>query len=692
MPHRPLLALSAALLLVGPAPAQPPADLDALRQQAIREAAQRVAPSVVQIQTSGGTDVIGAGPRGAQVRKGIGPTTGVIVSADGYIISSAFNFANKPSSIDVAIPGRKERLVAKLVATDHTSMVVLLKVEATGLPVPAAAPRQALRVGQTVLALGRTLEPNVERPPSVSEGIISALGRIWGKAVQTDAKVSPANYGGPLLDLDGRVVGVLVPASPRAEGEAAGFEWYDSGIGFAIPLEDINAVLPRLKQGKDLHKGMLGVTPKSADMYGVPPEVGSVHPGSPADAAGIKPGDVVKEIDGRPVANMAQLLHALGTKYEGDTISLKLLRGKEEVSHPKLVLGGGKSTTPPAFLGVLPMRDDPELGVEIRYVYPKSPADVAGLKAGDRIMKAGPNRMGAPLMPLGGRDHLMGLLTSAIPGAEIKLEIVRKEGKKTDTLTVKLAEVPEAVPDKLPEQATAKKALEPRKPLPGMPPPPPPKKEEAKKKPETGLIKRTNEAKDKNYWLYVPEDYDPNISYALVVWLHPVGKNKDSDIDDFKETWEDFCAKQHIILAGPQAENDTGWVASEADFVQAVAREVLGQYTIDRARVIAHGMGIGGQMAYYIGFHNRDLFRGVATTGAVLTNQVKERVPGQPLSFYLVAGGKDPLAKAIAESKAKLAEQKYPAVLREVPEMGHQYLDAKSFEELVRWIDALDRI
>ena len=91
------------------------------------------------------------------------------------------------------------------------------------------------------MAVGRTLVGQVDQMPSVSVGIISALDRIWGKAIQTDAKVSPTNYGGPLIDLYGRVQGVLVPASPQAEGETAGFEWYDSGIGFAIPLEDINA-------------------------------------------------------------------------------------------------------------------------------------------------------------------------------------------------------------------------------------------------------------------------------------------------------------------------------------------------------------------------------------------------------------------------------------------------------------------
>ena len=92
--------------------------------------------------------------------------------------------------------------------------------------------------------------PTSSSLPSVSVGIVSALDRIWGKAIQTDAKVSPTNYGGPLVDLQGRVQGVLVPASPQAEGETAGFEWYDSGIGFAIPLEDVYAVLPRLQAGQ----------------------------------------------------------------------------------------------------------------------------------------------------------------------------------------------------------------------------------------------------------------------------------------------------------------------------------------------------------------------------------------------------------------------------------------------------------
>src|SRR5205807_9577600 len=180
-----------ALLTLSPSAAQPPDALNEATEQALRTAALKVAPSVVLIETTGGTEMVGAGQR--QIRKGVGPTTGLVVGADGYVISSAFNFANKPTAVFVSVPGRKERFNAKTVATDHTRMLTLLKIEAAGLPVPAAVPKAELRIGQWAMALGRALVPNPDLPPSVSVGVISALNRVFGKAVQTDAKVSPVN-------------------------------------------------------------------------------------------------------------------------------------------------------------------------------------------------------------------------------------------------------------------------------------------------------------------------------------------------------------------------------------------------------------------------------------------------------------------------------------------------------------------
>ena len=126
--------------------------------------------------------------------------------------------------------------------------------------------------------------------------------------------------------------------------------------------------------------------------------------------------------------------------------------------------------------------------------------------------------------------------------------------------------------------------------------------------------------------------------------------------------------------------------------VAEVARDVMATYTVDKRRVVVHGMGVGGQFAFYLGFHNRDLVRGVAATGAALANQAKEKVPNQPLAFYLHVGGKDPLKDSVVESRTKLIEQKYPVVYREDKDAGHQYLDDKALEELVRWIDSLDRL
>jgi S1-C subfamily serine protease len=691
-------------------------DLDDVQQATMKAAVAKVAPAVVQIETSGGSDIIGSGAVGQQIRKGTGPTTGLIVSPDGYIISSAFNFANKPSAIFVAIPGRSERLVAKVTATDQSRMVSLLKVEATGLPVPAAASKKEIRIGQWALALGRTWA-SLDATPSVSVGIVSALGRIYGKAIQTDAKVSPVNYGGPLVDLEGRVMGVLVPASPRGQDETAGYEWYDSGIGFAIPLEDVLAVLPRLKQGQDLHKGQLGISLQSQDIYAAKPVIVNVATDSAAQRAGIKAGDILTEIDGVKVVRQAQILHLLGDKYEGDTVSLKVLRGEEEVSFPSLKLTGPQSTFIYAFLGVVPVRDDPELGEEVRYVFANSPADSAGIKTGDRIMKVG---MGdEPLIPFSGRDDLTSLLNQLQPGIEIKLEVTRKDSRKTETLKVTLGVLSDVLPDRMPREASRGQALAKRKTAPAAPPGPgarpgvpprsrEPKKEDEKKdekkveekpepkkeeekKPETGLLKRSTQAGDHEYWAYVPEDYDPNIAHALVIWLHPAGKGKDKDTENMINAWEDFCSDNHIILLCPRAESETGWLASEVEFIHQVAQDIMAEYTIDRQRVIAHGMGVGGQMAYYMGFNARDLIRGVATTGAVLTNPVKENVASQRLSFFLVAGGKDPLAQAIAETKTRLSEHKFPVVFREIPEMGNQYVDAVTLDELIRWIDSLDR-
>src|SRR5262249_13614346 len=180
---------------------------------------------------------------------------------------------------------------------------------------------------------------------------------------------------------------------------------------------------------------------------------------------------LITEVDGVPVERFAQVMHLLGRKYEGDKVSVKIKRGKDEINLPNLTLTGSLMAYVHPFLGILPLRDDPELGVEVRYVYPKSPADTAGVKAGDRVLSIGKGK-DTPKQ-FSGRDGLMAALNQFAPGDEVTIEVRRKGTKDLSTLKLKLADIPEAIPDQVPEPASLKKALEPRKMVDPKPPTPP---------------------------------------------------------------------------------------------------------------------------------------------------------------------------------------------------------------------------
>ena len=663
--------------------------LEELQEKAIQGAVQRVSPALVQIETTGGTEVISAGggagsagkrrpgpAAGPGVRKGSGPTTGVIVSADGYVISSAFNFANKPTSIIVSTMDNK-RYIAKVVSIDQSRMVTLLKIDATNLPIPEALPASKMEVGQTVIALGRTLGGSPGAPPSVSMGIVSALGRIWGRAIQTDAKISPVNYGGPLIDLQGNVLGILVPASPEAEGETAGFEWYDSGIGFAIPLDHIFGKLAKLKLGKDLRKGLLGITMQNKDMYADEVVINSVAPNSAAFKAGLKVTDKIIAIDGKKVESHAQLMHQLGPKYEGDMVSLTIVRGKDEIKLEKIELSGSLESPPLGFFGILPMRDDPTKGVQVRYVFPESGAAKAGIKVGDRILKAG---VGPDITKVtataevANRDALSTILSTAVIGSFLAVEVKREDGTTT-TLKGPIGQATSFLPEKPPEKSSLANL-----------------EKEPEKKPEIGTIKKQSAAGDRNYWVSVPVSYDPRTSYGLMVWLHPAGKGKDKDLDDLLGIWDQYCAEYKIIMVAPRSDADLGWTPGESDLILESIRYATENYNIDRKRVVVHGMGTGGQMAFYLAFQQRELIRGVAAVGASLGATPKERIANQPLSFFLAVGDKDPIRETVLDTAKKLLGFQYPLILREMKDMGHQYFNSVTLDTLATWIDLLDRI
>jgi len=661
-----------------------------LEEEAMKAAVARVAPATVQIETAAGRDIVASRSGEERMRKGSGPTTGVIVSSDGYIISSAFNFADKPSAVFVAVPGRSGRQVAQVIANDHTRMLTLLKIEASGLPVPQVAPKSEMQVGQSVAALGRTWV-GADDLPSVSLGIVSAMGRIWGKAIQTDAKISPVNYGGPLIDLYGRVLGILVPASPSAQDETAGVEWYDSGIGFAIPLEDIMRVLPRLKAGHDLGRGLLGFVAKNPDIYGAAPAIGSILPHSTADQAGLKPGDVFTEINGRPITRQAQVMHELGKLYEGDTISVKIRRSNQLLSFENLKLSGAILSFPQSFLGILPMRDDNQKGVEIRYVFPDSPAAALGLKPQDHLVGIA-GASSTKFRPIASRDDLADILGRALPGTPAKLQVQHPDGKIV-ILDVKLAEMPGIIPDKFPAQASKAHALNQPKPpaMPGQPGTPAPAPKPSPAKVETGLLQRTGASGDHRYSLYVPPNYDRNVSHALVIWLHAAGQGSAQTIASQIDSWKDICAQQHWIVLAPVAQAESGWLASESEPIRQDVNEVISQYTIDPLRTVAIGAANGAQMAYYLGFHLRELIRGVVTIGAFAAADPGDNVHSQRLAFFIAANGQDPLLATVNEIRQKLGDKKFTIAYRPT-DGGRWDLDQATSDDLLRWIDTLDRL
>jgi serine protease Do len=672
------VAVTSFALFIAPqvSAAPPDAQLEGLEEQAFQQAAARVAPSVVKIETVGGLDRVS----GQLVATG--PTTGVVVAADGWIISSAFNFIAKPTQVLVTMSTGK-RLPATVIATDRSKMLTLLKVDAQDLPVPVAAPRDALRVGQWAIALGRTLEGE---SPSVSVGIISALQRIWGKAIQTDAKISPINYGGPLVDIEGRVQGILVPLSPQGKESVAGVEWYDSGIGFAIPLTDVLKTLEQLKKGTDLLAGLVGINFKSTDEFAGDVLFDRVRYDSPAQKAGFKPGDIVTEFDHQKVNRIAQFRHILGTKYAGDKVHMSVKRGTEQFSAEMTLVGELEPYEAP-FLGILPNRPSPDKetlpGISIRTVFKDSPAEKAGLKPADRILKAN------------GQDvadsaALWDRLSRLRPAQSVAL-VVQTDIEEPRNLELKLGTIPDAIPAELepslippPTKSEVPKAD--AVPAANDPAAKPNDKGQA---PKTGLITEKSVAHNQNYWAYVPTDYNPAYQYALVVWLHPAG-------DTFQAAamkgWKAQCDERGIILLAPKALLPIGWQPNEFEFVKDLTEEFMKTYSIDRRRVVLHGMGAGGNLAYLLATQERQIYRAVLTIQTPMRQAPPDHEPDFRLQFFLVEQQKSPAAKSIKTTAEALRKLKFPVSYRALDGEPATYPAPAEVSEFARWIDLLDRL
>ncbi len=644
-----------------------------LEEQAMKAAVARVAPCVVRIEAVGGLEQVGG------VLIGTGSTTGLVVSEDGYLISSAFNFAQKPDSILVTLPDGT-RTAARLVATDFDRKLVLLKVATTApLAVPAVVPTSDIHVGQWALAIGRTFDAD---RPSISMGIVSAVERIWGKAIQTDAKVSPSNYGGPLVDISGRVLGVLVPLAPDTGSEVAGVDWYDSGIGFAVPLEHVFKMLPRLKDGHDLKPGILGINLKGSDIFSLPAEIAACRVNSPAYKAGIKVGDFVVVADGRPVTRQAQLKTVLGGHYAGDHVALVLERGKDKQRiNVDAQLTDKLEPYEYPFIGFLPVRSvkdqpkgkdqadgkDQPNGIMVRYVYPDSPAAAAGLAEGDVLRSLS----GKPVANLAAAAAA---LRDLAPEQTAELEVLR-DGK-TEKLMVTLGRLPEALPGELPPAHPAIKAAA--------------GPQADGNKPQLGKVSLKLPEFENACLAYVPESYNPDVAYGLVVWLHGAGGYKE---DELLDRWKPLCDAHDLILLAPKSAEPSRWQPTENKFIRRMMKEVLDNYQVDPARIVVHGQEGGGALAYVVGFANRDLVRAVATVDAPLPALVQppENDPVQRLAFYTTRPNVAIFSPQLGAGIKRLRDLKFPVTVQDVAQQG-QYLTGSELQTLVGWIDTLDRL
>jgi Do/DeqQ family serine protease len=258
--------------------------------------------------------------------------SGVIVSSSGYLLTN-HHVVEAADEIEVALPDGK-KLLAKVVGNDPETDLAVLRVDAENLPAITFGSSDALRVGDVVLAIGNPFGVG----QTVTSGIVSALGRTglgintFENFIQTDAAINPGNSGGALIDAGGNLIGINTAIFSRSGGSM--------GIGFAIPVSTAKMVLEQIVKTGSVTRGWIGVevqelTPQAAESFKLGDTRGAliagVLRGGPADKAGVKPGDVLYEIEGKPVADPSTMLNVVAALAPGANAHMKLKRKGQDV-------------------------------------------------------------------------------------------------------------------------------------------------------------------------------------------------------------------------------------------------------------------------------------------------------------------------------------------------------------------------
>ena len=286
----------------------------------ITEAFEKVAPAVVTVSTKGVT----SNGFFQQQYEGVG--SGFIINEDGYILTN-YHVIEGASEISVTLSDNTT-VAAKVVNYDENQDVAMLKITDSDVKIPAVVElgdSDQLRQGESVIAIGTPLSTNLSQ--TVTNGIVSALNRnvetesgVMQNLIQTDASINPGNSGGPLVNTRGQVVGINTMKATGTDTE---------GIGFAIPINDISDKIeslskPILNLGisiRTVDESLASQLKMEQGLYVV-----EVNEFSPAEKAGVKPGDLIVKVDGQRVKTFDELKEIKNSKNDGDTITLEVIR------------------------------------------------------------------------------------------------------------------------------------------------------------------------------------------------------------------------------------------------------------------------------------------------------------------------------------------------------------------------------
>jgi serine protease DegQ len=307
-----------------------------------RDAARAALPSVVHIYTTQQIKqqkhplfedpifrhFFGDRPEG-QPQRNSGLGSGVIVSPNGYILTN-FHVIEAADDIQVSLnDGTTHK--ARVVGSDPESDLAILQIKGEKLPTITFGQVDALRVGDVVLAIGNPFGVG----QTVTMGIVSALGRshlginTFENFIQTDAAINPGNSGGALVDSQGHLVGINTAIYSRTGG--------NHGIGFAIPVSSARSIMEQIIQNGTVTRGWIGVeaqeiTPELAESFGLPGTEGAliagVVRGSPADSAGVRPGDVLLSVNGKAVKDPQVMLELIAALKPDERSNFRLRRDK----------------------------------------------------------------------------------------------------------------------------------------------------------------------------------------------------------------------------------------------------------------------------------------------------------------------------------------------------------------------------